>query len=214
MVTTAIKFCEPASIPFNRREGNQSTENTNSVCCSTGEKIEQQDPECPSTNWQDTAIDYLKKNDGTSLQKWSLMDLSKPGRMRYRQAAKEEQHHCHLSKLPRAKLNFALRATLNINDPVFLFVRHHQNHLAILTFALCYICWPIKISSGVSRAWNAVILSKLRLVCPNYAANTSMSCGVIKMARWTLNWRAIKYAAWLKSSSNILDCDFMHFYRT
>lgn len=115
-----------------------------------------------------------------------------------------------LSKPPGAKLNFALKATMNINGPVFSFVTDHQNHLAILTFALCYVCWPIKISSGVSRAWNAVILSKLRLVCPNCAANTPMSCGIIKMARWTLNWRAIKYATWFKYQ-NITLCLFIGF---
>lgn len=101
-------------------------------------------------------------------------------------------------QLPGAKLSFALRATPNISGPVFLFVREHQSHLAVLTFALCYVCWPIKISSGVSRAGNAVILSKLRLVCPNCTANTSVSCGVVKMARRILNWTVIKYGSWLK----------------
>ena len=144
------------------------------------------------------------------MQTWSPMNLNKSCGMRCKRAV-----HCLLSKLPGAKLNFVLKATWNINGPVFLFITNDQNDLAILTFALCYICGPIKICSGVSRAWNAEILSKFRLVCPNYTANTPMSCSIIKMARWTLNWRVFKQAAQLKKSgSNVLQSNFMHFYRT
>lgn len=67
-----------------------------------------------------------------------------------------------------------------------------KTYLAILTFALRYICGSVIICSGISRARNTVILSKLRLVRPNHAANTPMSCRIVEMTRWTLNWGAFK----------------------
>lgn len=67
-----------------------------------------------------------------------------------------------------------------------------KTYLAILTFALRYVCGSVIICRGISRARNTVILSKLRLVRPNHAANTAMSCCIVEMARWTLNWGVFK----------------------
>lgn len=188
MVTRAIKFCEPPFIPLYRREQIRVLRTQTLLYQERKDLIArpwaaQHQPAKPSHHlaWQGWWNQSAKMV--SHRPQWAML-----GEM---QAAKEKQP-LPSHQLPGAKLSFALRATPNINGPVFLFVREHQNHLAVLTFALCYVCWPIKISSGVSRAGNAVILSKLRLVCPNCTANTSVSCGVVKMARRTLNWTGIK----------------------
>lgn len=52
---------------------------------------------------------------------------------------------------------------------------------------MCNISRAIKICTGVPRAGDAVVLAKLRLVSPNRAPDTSVSCRVVVVARRTVN---------------------------
>lgn len=57
------------------------------------------------------------------------------------------------------------------------------------TFALRDACGPIKVSGGVSRTGDAVILPELCLIGPHWAANTAVDGGVVVMTWRTLNCR-------------------------
>lgn len=55
------------------------------------------------------------------------------------------------------------------------------------TFTLRYVGRAIKVSGSIPRAGNTVIFSEFRLVCPQWATDTSVCGGVVEMARRTLN---------------------------
>lgn len=55
------------------------------------------------------------------------------------------------------------------------------------TFTLCYVGGAIKVSGSIARAGNTIIFSKFRLVCPQWATDTSVCGGVVEMPRRTLN---------------------------
>lgn len=68
--------------------------------------------------------------------------------------------------------------------------RHDKNVSLIklwLTFAVRDIGGAIKICTGVARAGDAVVLTKLRLVCSHRAPDTSVCCGVVIVSRRTVN---------------------------
>lgn len=90
------------------------------------------------TQHQDTTIIHPLRNNKTSLQKWSPMNFSKLCGMRCKQAAKKDQHHCFLSKLP---VYFALKATLNIDRPVLSFVTDDENLSCYTYFCTVLYLW-------------------------------------------------------------------------
>ncbi len=58
--------------------------------------------------------------------------------------------------------------------------------LSRITFAVGDIGGTIKVSGGVPWAGDAVVLPKLRLVCPCWAADTAVGTGVVVMSRSTV----------------------------
>lgn len=59
--------------------------------------------------------------------------------------------------------------------------------LRTLTFAMGHICGSIKVCSGVSRAGDTVVLTKLRLVGSYRAADAAVCAGVVVMTRSTVH---------------------------
>lgn len=55
------------------------------------------------------------------------------------------------------------------------------------TFTLRYVGRAIKVRGSIPWAGNTVIFSEFRLVCPQWAADTSVCGGVVEMPRRTLN---------------------------
>lgn len=68
---------------------------------------------------------------------------------------------------------------------------------------MCDIGGAIKICTGVARAGDAVVLTKLRLVCSHRAPDTSVCCGVVVVSRRTVNY---KVGGVLFSKSSDLQC--------
>ena len=56
-----------------------------------------------------------------------------------------------------------------------------------ITFAVGNIGGTIKVSCGVSRAGDAVVLPKFRLIGPCWAADTAVGAGVVVMSRSTVH---------------------------
>lgn len=65
----------------------------------------------------------------------------------------------------------------------------HKTIIFILTLALRDTCGTIKISGGISRTGDAVVLFKLCLIGPHRAADTAVYCGVVVMTWRTINCR-------------------------
>lgn len=59
--------------------------------------------------------------------------------------------------------------------------------LGSVTFALGDIGGTVKVSGGVARAGDAVVLPKLRLVGSCWAADTAVGTGVVVMSRSTVH---------------------------
>lgn len=57
----------------------------------------------------------------------------------------------------------------------------------VVTFAMRHIGGSIKVSGGVPRTGDAVVLAKLRLVGSSRAANAAVSAGVVVMSRSTVH---------------------------
>lgn len=55
------------------------------------------------------------------------------------------------------------------------------------TFTLCYVGGAVKVGGSIARAGNTIIFSKFRLVCSQWATDTSVCGGVVEMPRRTLN---------------------------
>lgn len=61
------------------------------------------------------------------------------------------------------------------------------------TFTLRYVSGAIKVGGSIARAGNTIIFSKFRLVCPQWATDTSVCGSVVEMPRRTLNCEGKDY---------------------
>lgn len=57
---------------------------------------------------------------------------------------------------------------------------------------MCDVGGAIKICTGVARAGDAVVLTKLRLVSSHRAPDTSVCCGVVVVSRRTVNCKVMR----------------------